>query len=70
MGLTLKAPWDWCPDTYTDPVTGGKCELKDTSIDIFALLYIRYTCSYLCPGGAAPVLVTHTRNRVLGIFDF
>jgi hypothetical protein len=67
--MGIKAPWDWCPGTRVD-ANGNKCELIDTRIDLFLLVYIKYTCIYQCPGPAGvKIQEGHTRKRVLLIFD-
>lgn len=66
----LKAPWDWCPETCTD-ANGGKCELVDTHIDLFLLFYIKYTCTYQCPGKAGvKIQHSYTKNRALLVIDW
>jgi hypothetical protein len=69
MGFELKAPWTWCPLTYTDPKTGQTCERTAIARHLNLLVYIEYTCFYQCPG-PPPAITSFERKRVLGIFDF
>ena len=66
----LKAPWDWCPGTRTD-ANGNTCKLFDTHIDLFLLFYIKYTCTYKCPGLAGiEIQESYTKNRALLVIDW
>jgi hypothetical protein len=66
----FKAPWDWCPGVHVD-ANGNKCELVDTHIDLFLLVYIKYTCTYRCPGPAGILIQeSFTRNRALLVVDW
>ena len=60
MGVKLKIPLDWCDDKLDN------CELIDTHFVLFLVLYVRYRCTYQCPGRIRTV----TRNRLLLFIDF
>ena len=67
--MEIKAPWNWCPPPHVD-ANGNKCELIRTNIDLFLLFYIKYTCTYQCPGPAGvQIQESHTRTRVALILD-
>ncbi len=65
----IKAPWQGCPKTHLDG--DNVCRLVKTSIDLFLLVYVKYTCAYKCPGPAGVEIETsHTHNRLFFFIDW